>query len=360
MSKDKVLVAMSGGVDSSVAVILLMEMGYEVIGMTMNMYSDTKKKSYDETTENKPNYLEEAKKIADSLNIAHYTIDVRNKFNEAVISNFFKEYIIGKTPNPCVRCNTYIKWETLINYADKLNCKYISTGHYAQIRYENKRYIISKGLDEKKDQSYFLWGLKQNILSRIIFPLSKFTKEQIKNIATNNGFKKLSDRGESQEICFIPDNDYRKFLRDNVKDIDRIITEGNFVDKNGKILGKHKGYPFYTIGQRKGLNIAVGQPLYVIKIIPETNTIYLGTRNELNKKSMLVKEFNLIKYNNLPKNFEVNTKIRYRNEGTLSKINIYDDKIVVDFYKDVSAITPGQSAVFYENDDIVGGGIIES
>jgi tRNA-specific 2-thiouridylase len=296
--------------------------------------------------------------MAVNMGFPHYVLDLREDFNKYIINNFVDEYLSGRTPNPCVLCNTHIKWDALLKKADQLNCEYIATGHYAQVREENKRFVLSKGLDDNKDQSYVLWGLTQDSLKRTLFPLGGYHKTQIKEIAEKNGYKNLTQKSESYEICFIPDNDYRSYLDRKVPGLKEKYANGNFVSTDGKILGKHKGFPFYTIGQRKGLEIAVGSPLYVNKIVPETNTVVLGTKEELNNNTMTIRNYNLIKYAELKENRHVITKVRYKDKGTDSIIKMEDNLIKVSFSEEVSAIAPGQSAVFYEGNDVVGGGII--
>lgn len=352
MNKKRVLVAMSGGIDSSVTAMLLKEQGYDIVGVTFISWLESNKSIED------ADYIVGAKILAKKLGIPHYVLDLREEFKNTVIKNFIDNYLSGVTPNPCVFCNPIVKWGSLLEKADELNCELLATGHYAQIREESGRFILSKGVDKNKDQSYFLWKLKQNQLKRTMFPLGKYKKEEIRELAKDFGFEYLAHQKESQEICFIPDDDYRTFIKNNVKDIEKTIGQGNFISTDGKILGKHKGHPFYTIGQRKGLEIAVGHPLYVIDINAEKNTITLGTKEDLLKNELFINDLNLIKYNNLPEDVELLTKIRYRSKGILSKLTKINDKIKITFNNNVSAITPGQSAVFYENDDLVGGGII--
>lgn len=360
MSKGKVLVAMSGGIDSSITAMLLHEQGYEVIGITMKVWDYASSGgSLKETGCCSLDSINDARDMAVEYGFPHYILDLRDEFS-FIITNFIDEYLAGHTPNPCVLCNTYIKWDALLKRADKLNCEYIATGHYAQIKSENGRYYVSKGIDETKDQSYVLWGLTQENLKRTMLPLGKYHKSEIKQMARERGFSELAAKSESYEICFIPDNDYRRFLKDKVDGLAEKLEGGKFVNTKGEVLGKHQGYPFYTIGQRKGLNVAAGIPLYVINIDAENNTIVLGERNELNRKTMYVKNYTLSKYSNLPADgIEVLTKIRYKDKGTMSRIFEADKKIMVEFYGDVSAIAPGQSAVFYEDSDVVGGGIID-
>ena len=362
MSKGKVLVAMSGGIDSSMAALFLHEQGYEVIGITMKTWDYASAGgSKKETGCCSLDSINDARSISVTYGFPHIVLDLREEFGESIINNFVDEYLAGRTPNPCVLCNTYIKWDALLRRADQLKCEFIATGHYARTRFENGRYVLSKGLDDTKDQSYVLWGLSQESLKRTIFPLANMTKKEVRKIAIEKGFADLANKSESYEICFIPDNDYRGFLKRRVHDIDKKAGEGNFVLADGTVVGKHKGYPFYTIGQRKGLEIAVGEPLYVTKISAETNTVTLGSVEDVKGQKMKVKKINLIKYDRLPENFQSVTRIRHKDSGKPSTANqTAENEVEIFFHDKVSAIAPGQSAVFYEGDDVVGGGIIES
>jgi tRNA-specific 2-thiouridylase len=360
MSKGRILVAMSGGIDSSVAAMMLHEQGYEVIGITMKTWDyNSSGGSTKETGCCSLDSINDARLLAVNMGFPHYILDIRDEFGEFIINNFVDEYLAGRTPNPCVLCNTHIKWEALLKRADQLECEFIATGHYAQVREENGRYVVSKGLDEHKDQSYVLWGLSQESLKRTLFPLGGFHKAEIKQMAKDRGYVDLANKSESYEICFVPDNDYRGFLKRKVDGLEERVSGGNFVSVSGNILGQHKGYPFYTIGQRKGLEIAVGEPMFVIEIIPETNTVVLGTKEQLDKQQMLVRNFNLIKYSSLPEGFESLTKIRYKDKGTVASLTQAGEKIEVLFHESVAGIAPGQSAVFYEGNDLVGGGFID-
>ncbi|NTW33301.1 MAG: tRNA 2-thiouridine(34) synthase MnmA [Bacteroidetes bacterium] len=358
-AKGRVLMAMSGGIDSSIAALLLHEKGYEVIGFTLKTWDyESSCSSKKETGCCSLDSINDARDMAVKLGVKHYVIDVREEFNKFIVDDFIHEYLSGRTPNPCVLCNTHIKWELLLSKANMLDCEYISTGHYARVREENNRAVLYKGVDESKDQSYVLWGLKQEYLKRTLFPLGEMFKQDIRKIATNLGFDNLAKKSESYEICFIPDNDYRSFLNHKIEGLSTKFAGGDFITTTGKFLGKHKGFPFYTIGQRKGLNIATGIPLYVLEIIPDTNTIVLGEKDELKKNSMFAGKINMIKYKNVPEKTEVLTKIRYKDKGALSYLKMEGDNVKVDFVNEVNAIAPGQSAVFYEKDDVVGGGII--
>lgn len=359
MSKGKVLLCMSGGIDSSVAAMLLEDEGYELHGLTYRPYDVISPACMEKQTGCcSVDAIFEAKALANDLGFAHSVLDIRKEFDKTVISNFVTEYLAGRTPNPCVICNRVIKWGEVITKANELGCEYIATGHYAQIGEQNGRYYLIQGDDDNKDQTYFLWQLSQEDLKRTLFPLGQLTKPEVRKIAQDKGYEQISKKRESQEICFIPDNDYRRFIKERIPDLAERVGEGNYVDKNGKILGKHKGYPFYTIGQRKGLEIALGQPMYVVDIDAETNTIVLGERDDLNKKELMVEGINLMKYPKIEGEMEVITKIRYNNKGTLSRISQQGDKIKVEFYESAWAITPGQSAVFLEGRDVIGGGVI--
>lgn len=351
---------MSGGLDSSVVALMLHNEGYEVIGITMKTWDYATSGGSKRTTGCcSLDDINDARQLAVNCGFPHYILDIRAEFGDFIIDNFVEEYLAGRTPNPCVLCNTHIKWDALLKRADKLGCKYIATGHYAQVRQENGRYVVSKGLDETKDQSYVLWGLSQESLARTIFPLGKYHKSEIRQLALDSGYTELAKKSESYEICFVPDNDYRGFLKRKDPGLEDRVKGGNFINRDGKVLGKHEGYPFYTIGQRKGLEIAVGHPLYVTEIQPETNTVVLGDKEDLEKREMLVKKVNMIKYAELSEGFEALTKIRYKDKGMMSRLNKEGEFLKVEFYDNVSAIAPGQSAVFYEGNDLLGGGFIK-
>jgi tRNA-specific 2-thiouridylase len=361
MSKHgRVLVAMSGGIDSTVSAMMLHEQGYEVIGITMKTWDYANSGgSKKETGCCSLDSINDARSVAVQVGFHHFIVDIREEFGDYVIDNFVDEYIAGRTPNPCVLCNTHIKWSSLLKRADALDCEFIATGHYAVIKEHDGRKYVSKGKDDRKDQSYVLWGLSQECLDRSRFPIGGFTKPEVRQMAKDFGYEELSKKAESYEICFVPDNDYRGFLKRRVPDLEAKVAGGAFVDTSGKVLGEHQGYPFYTIGQRKGLGIAMGEPMYVTEIRPDTNTVVLGRVDDLLRNGMTVAQVNSMKYAEIPTGIEATTQIRYNDPGTLAKLtNLGDRKIEVEFMANVKGVAPGQSAVFYEGDDVIGGGLI--
>ncbi|MEQ9426603.1 MAG: tRNA 2-thiouridine(34) synthase MnmA [Cyclobacteriaceae bacterium] len=360
--KGRVLVAMSGGIDSSLAAVLLHEQGYEVVGMTMKTWDYTNSGgSKKETGCCSLESINDAREVAVNLGFPHYIIDIREEFGDYVIDHFTNEYLDGRTPNPCVLCNTHIKWDSLLRRADKLGCDYIATGHYATLKEENGRYFVAKGKDLNKDQSYALWGVSQKSLSRTILPLSDLTKPEIREIAKEKGFYELVNKSESYEICFVPDNDYRGFLKRRVEGLEEKVKGGTFVLEDGTKVGEHEGYPFYTVGQRKGLKIALGYPVYVTEIRKDSNEVVLGTFDELARNGMYVNQLNMLKYEDLNgKRVDTVTKVRYNDSGTPAVIEQAGNTMKVFFGEGVHAIAPGQAAVFYEGDDVIGGGWIIS
>ncbi len=367
MSKHgRILVAMSGGVDSSVTALMLHEQGYEVVGVTMKTWD------YSEQTGGKRitgccdlDSINDAREMAVQMGFHHMIIDIRDEFGPAIIGNFTNEYMAGRTPNPCVLCNTFIKWEALLKRADMLDCELIATGHYANVRSipgttaGAERWVVSKGRDQDKDQSYVLWGLEQANLARTRFPVGGFRKSEIRDMALKSGFANLANKSESYEICFIPDNDYRGFLKRKDPEMFERLKHGKLVSTVGEELGEHDGYPFFTIGQRKGLGIATGKPLYVTDIRPGTNTVVLGDKEDLLKQSLWVRKPNFQKVAGISGEIEAVTKVRYKDRGTPSTLRMDDQRVRVDLHSAVAGIAPGQSAVFYDGDDVIGGGFID-
>ncbi len=358
-NKITVAVAMSGGVDSSVSAALMKEKGYNVFGLTIKTWG------YDQIPENDTgccslDTIYRAQMVADQLGIRHYTLDFTEKFNEVVIENFVSEYMKGRTPNPCVLCNKSIKWGSLLEKAQSLGADYLVTGHYAKIKKntENGRYYIERPADKQKDQSYFLWALSQTALSKTLFPLSDYNKSEIRKIASTLNLKSASTP-DSQEICFVPDNDYTKLLEIRIPEINNNLNGGDVIYK-GKVVGKHRGYPYYTIGQRKGLNISLGKPVYVSKIDSENNVIIIDDEDGLFSTDFYIKNVNLMYYKHFEGEKEVLIKVRYKDTGTIGTIQLLgDNRIKAKLFSPKKSVTPGQSAVFYEGDALIGGGIIE-
>ncbi len=350
---------MSGGVDSSVSALLLKEAGFEVIGLTLYHWDYSLKGITPNTNKTSPHEsIDDARELSQFLGIKHIVADVRDIFENTVIKHFEQEYFLGHTPNPCVFCNKNLKWKIFLQYADNLDCSNIATGHYAKIREEAGRFIISKGNDAWKDQSFVLWQLPQSYLSRTHFPIGHLLKEEIKTIAQNAGWEKLSQKRESYNICFIPNDDYRLFLQKrNPKQTDN-LKNGSIVSENGALLGKHNGFPFYTIGQKKGLQIESSIPLYVKDIFPQTNQLVVAEKSKLFINNLILKDINLIKYSTLEQAKRLTTCIRGKDAGTMGTVSPQDNRLEIQFDEKVFAVMPGQSAVCYENTDLVAGGIV--
>ena len=360
LDNKKVLVAMSGGVDSSVTLLKIIEAGYEPVGITMKLweYKNVGGKSLQDNNCCAVESINNAKLVCDRLGVPHYTIDFTKDFKENVIDNFVNEYVSGRTPNPCVRCNSYVKWDTFIQQADKLNAKYIATGHYAIIKNNGSDYKIYRAKDKTKDQSYVLWGVPQNTLSRTILPLGNLTKSEVREIARDHSLE-TADTPESMEICFVADNNYKRFIKDYDKERTSKIKNGKTLDESGNILADNPGYINYTIGQRKGIGVSNPNPLYVKKINAKKNEIIVGEKKSLFSSECYISNLNwLINDYKFPMN--INCQIRYNGSITPAKLSIKQDKVFAKFEKPQLAITPGQSSVFYNNDEaLLGGGVIE-
>lgn len=353
----KVVLGMSGGVDSSVAAYLLLKQGYEVIGVTMQIWESDEEYEEKEGGCCSLSSVDDARRVAYKLGIPFYVMNFKEEFKEKVVTNFIEEYMQGRTPNPCIACNKYIKFDSFLKRAMNLGADYIATGHYARIEKNGDgRFIVKKGIDLKKDQSYVLYNFTQFQLEHTLLPCGDYNKDEIRAIAKEIGLN-VYNKKDSQEICFIPDNDHGKFIK---KQIGKELKEGDFIDKKGNILGKHKGIIYYTIGQRKGLGIALKKPMYVVKIDAEKNEITLGDNEELFKKEFIAKELNFIPFDNLISSLEVEVKVRYSSFTSKGLIvPLENGKIKVQLYDANRAITNGQSVVFYSEDILIGGGIIE-
>ena len=354
----KVVVGMSGGVDSSVAALLLKRQGYDVVGVTMQIWQEESPAvtaaqggccGFDAA--------EDARRVADVLDIPHYVMNFRKEFREKVMDYFVSEYLAGRTPNPCIACNRYVKWESLLRRSMEIGADYIATGHYAGIiRLKNGRYAVRNAVTTKKDQTYALYSLTQEQLAHTLMPVGDYTKEEIRQIAEEAGLP-VAHKPDSQEICFIPDNDYAAFIDREAKE--RVPKPGNFVTTDGQVLGRHLGITHYTVGQRKGLNLAMGRPVFVQEIRPDTNQVVIGEADEVFGGSLVCGHINYMGMEDLKEPREALAKIRYGHTGEKCVMErIGEDRIKCVFQKPVRAITPGQAVVFYEDGYVLGGGTI--
>ncbi|MGN1347383.1 MAG: tRNA 2-thiouridine(34) synthase MnmA [Acutalibacteraceae bacterium] len=351
----KALIAMSGGVDSSLAAKIMIDRGYECIGCTMKLYNNEDAGVSRAHTCCSLEDVEDARSVAYKLGMRYYVFNFTYDFNEKVIGKFVESYENGLTPNPCIDCNRYMKFEKLFQRADILECDVIVTGHYARTEEKDGRYFLKKAVDSAKDQSYVLYSMTQAQLARTVFPLGELTKIEVREIARQNGFIN-ADKPDSQDICFVPDGDYAKVIELHTG---KKSQPGNFVDKNGNVIGKHKGIIHYTIGQRKGLGISSSQPFYVCGVRPENNEVVLGRSEDLMTREATVTDFNWISGTAPKKEFRCKAKIRYRQaEQWATVVPLKDGNVRIIFDLPVRAVTPGQAAVLYDGDTVLGGGTI--
>lgn len=357
MSKGKVVVGMSGGVDSSVAAWLLKEQGYDVIGVTMQIWQDEENEVQEENGGCCGlSAVDDARRVASSIGIPYYVMNFKQEFQKSVIDYFTKEYLNGRTPNPCIACNRYVKWEALLQRSLSIGADYIATGHYARIdKLSNGRYAIRRSATLAKDQTYALYNLTQEQLEHTLMPVGNYSKDQIREMAEKIGLQ-VANKPDSQDICFVPDGDYASFIEENA---DATIRQGNFVTPDGKILGKHKGIIHYTVGQRKGLGLALGYPAFVLEIRPETDEVVIGTYEESLTYTLRANELNFMSVEDITEPIRVFAKIRYNHKGawcTVEKTG--EDEITCTFEEPIRAVTPGQAVVLYDGEYVLGGGTI--
>ncbi len=356
----KVLVLMSGGVDSSMVAIILKKAGVDVIGVTFKL-GDTKinlGSSIDSSCCTVDD-ISDARAIAVAYDFPYFVVDLKEDFEKNVIDNFVEKSIDGLTPNPCIMCNKTVKWGGALRYADGLNCVAVATGHYARILNANGRFYLSRPKDLTKDQTYFLSGLAQEDLSRTIFPLGDYLKSEVKQMAIDEGIKTFIDKGESFDICFVGDSTYKEFILAKHPHLAK-LNGGDIVLSNGEVVGKHTGYLFYTVGQRKGLGISLGRPVYVLSIDSVNNRLVVGDIDELKTNTAIIGGLNMFKVSNVPTDKDYLIKIRSLDRGTMGRLSIDGDNVIITFLGDVKGgVSPGQSAVVYDDDDVVCGGFIQ-
>ncbi len=358
MMKQRVLVAMSGGVDSSAVCLMLQEQGYEVVGMTMRVYDLPRQFTSDS---DQPDFIRSARELAERLNIEHHVADVREEFDRSIVRYFVEEYTSGRTPNPCVRCNRDFKFRLMAEWADRLQCSCMATGHYVRTEQcaDGNTYLLM-GDDVRKDQSYFLWRVPQDTLRRCLFPLGNMEKAQVRAYLDQKGFAVRARQSESMEVCFV-EGDYRDFLRQQHPELAAQVAGGRYVNALGQTLGHHQGVPFYTIGQRKGLGIALGKPAYVVRLNPDKNTIVLGDEAELAVNAFFAEDSQLVNEQDFMASTQLSVRIRYHSNPVACRVErLADGRLLVRTKQCVSAVTPGQSAVFYEGQRLVGGAVIAS
>lgn len=354
----KVVVGMSGGVDSSVAAYLLKEQGYDVIGVTMQIWQDEEQATQEENGGCCGlSAVDDARRVAAALEIPYYVMNFKKEFKENVIDYFVEEYQNGRTPNPCIACNRYVKWESLLQRSLSIGAEYIATGHYARVvQLENGRYTLRRSATLAKDQTYALYNLTQEQLKRTLMPVGEYTKDEVRAIAEKINLR-IANKPDSQDICFVPDGDYAAYIE---KEAGVKVPEGNFVLTDGTVLGRHKGITHYTVGQRKGLGLALGYPAFVLEIRPETNEVVIGTKEESMTTQLRAGNLNFMAVEDLTEPLHVFTKIRYNHKGawcTIEKTG--EDEVLCTFDEPQRAVTPGQAVVFYDGEYVLGGGTIQ-
>lgn len=354
MNKTKVLLGMSGGTDSSVAAMRLLDMGYEVIGVTFLFHESLDSKAH----------ISDAISLANKLGIKHFVYDARHEFKTFVVNYFVDEYLSGRTPVPCTVCNNKLKWPLLAKLADREGAYYISTGHYMRTVLIDGTYYITSAKDEEKDQTFFLWGLKQDIISRMLLPMGDMLKSDARSLAESRGFQRVAKKKDSIGICFCP-NDYRTFIKEYISskgvDYSTLYPKGKFVDEDGNVISSHEGYPFYTVGQRRGLGVNLNRVLFVKEIHPETNIIVLSSLQSLEKSHILLSDINIVSEKLLFNSSDIEIKLRYRKQYNTGRVFLSaDGKLRIDLNEPLTAVSPGQAIAFYKDKLLIGGGIVES